>query len=159
MGEKIKHWLYAGFIIVLLSTIFIIYHVGSAPYKDMQTQAIQMAKQHAGLKTAETFYLYNRNQQNWTVGGVDKHRQKIFVIINPKNKHVVILDQSAGISQKTAVNKVIKADAPNQIHNVALGIYKQKPVWEITFSNKNHTTGYETLDFKTGKTVSRINNL
>lgn len=159
MGEKVRHWLYAGIIIVLLSTIYIIYHIGAAPYKSDQAQAIKIAKQHADLKTPETFYLYNRNVQNWTVGGIDRHKNKIFVIINPKDQHVVILDQSAGISQQHAVDKVIARFNPEQIHNVALGLYHQKPVWEVTFQGKNHTIGYETLDFKTGHVVQRINKL
>ncbi|MFD1672218.1 DUF5590 domain-containing protein [Agrilactobacillus yilanensis] len=159
MGERVKHWLYAGIVVVLLSTIYIIYHVGVAPYKDNQAQAIKIAKQHADLKTPQTFYLYNRNGQNWTVGGLDKKNHKIFVIINSNNKNIVILDQSAGISQQKAVNKVIARYDPKQIHNVALGLYHKKPVWEVTFQNKNHTIGYETIDFKTGHVVQNINNL
>lgn len=159
MGERVRHWVYAGIVIVLLSTIYIIYHIGSAPYKTDQTQAIKIAKQHADLKTAETFYLYNRNTQNWTVGGVDQHKNKIFVIIDPSDKHVTILDQDAGISQQKAVNRVIARYDPQQIHNIALGLYHKKPVWEVTFQNKNHTIGYETLDFKTGHVVQSINKL
>lgn len=159
MGERVRHWVYAGIVIVLLSTIYIIYHIGASPYKTDQAQAIKIAKQHADLKTAETFYLYNRNAQNWTVGGLDQHKNKIFVIIDPDTKHVVILDQSSGISQKKAVNQVIAKYDPKQIHNIALGLYHKKPVWEVTFQNKNHTIGYETLDFKTGHVVQSINKL
>lgn len=159
MNEKTKRWIYLAIIVVLLSTVYIIYHVGVSPYKSSQADAIALAKKNTNLKTPETFYLYNRNEQNWTVGGLDKSNRKIFVIINPKTNRIVVLNQNAGISKKTAINRVVARYNPKQIHNVALGIYKKKPVWEVTYQNKDDTIGFETFDFKTGRVVQRTTNV
>ncbi|MCD2255844.1 DUF5590 domain-containing protein [Agrilactobacillus fermenti] len=159
MNETIKHWLYASAIIILISTLFIIYHVGQSPYHQEQKAAIAFAKKNTDLKTPEAFYLYTRNQKNWTVGGKDRKGHQIFAIIDPKTNQVTILSQSSGITANKAIHKVIQKYRPKQIHNVALGLYHKRPVWEVTFRNKNSSIGYETIDFKTGKVISTINNL
>ncbi len=100
--------------------------------RNAKKQATQLAQQYAGLKEETAFYHYNRNHTYYTVAGTNDKKQKIYAIVAQNGK---------------------------KINHTALGMHKNKPVWEISYLNSYGNLCYDLLDFKTGKVVKTIQNI
>ncbi|MFD1317398.1 cell wall elongation regulator TseB-like domain-containing protein [Loigolactobacillus zhaoyuanensis] len=156
-----KHWKsysLIGVILVIIVSALFIYHAANKPAVTARREAVTLAKKYGHVTTVDDFYWFNRKQSYLTVAGQTK-QQPVFVIIAQKGGKITVLNQSSGISRNTALKQVWRTQAPKKVYNATLGLYQKKPVWEIAFADKNGHLGYQTLDFKTGKSVKLIKNI
>ncbi|QEA53746.1 DUF5590 domain-containing protein [Loigolactobacillus coryniformis] len=157
-----KHWKsysLIGVILLIIVSALLIYHAANKPAVTARREAVSLAEKYAHVTTVDDFYWFNRKHSYLTVAGQTKQHKAVFVIIAQKGGKITVLDQSAGISRNTALKRVWRTQAPKKVYNAALGLYHNKPVWEVSFADENGKLGYQTLAFKTGKSVKLIKNI
>lgn len=137
----------------------IIYWQAAAPYHDAQQNAVKLAKRYGGLKKASAFYLFNRKQTYYTVAGINRQNQSVYVMISQKSAHINIYQHKSGISSQKAIQLVKQEQHPKKILKTALGKWDKTPVWEVTYLNRNGRLSYTLLKFKDGSLVKTIQNL
>ena len=149
-------------VVTLLLVILVtwsVYAVANHPRAAAQKQATAMAKKYAGLKSTSGFYIYNRDQTYYTVAGKNAKGQTILVVVPQKGGDIRVLKQSAGLTASQAKSEVKTADNPKRVLKVAMGIFNNKPVWEVTYLNQKGNLCYDLISFTSGKSIQQINNL
>ncbi|KRM98712.1 DUF5590 domain-containing protein [Loigolactobacillus rennini] len=157
-----KHWKsysLLGVILLIIFSALLIYHAANKPAATARHEAVTLAEKYAHVTQVDDFYWFNRKQSYLTVAGQTKQKKAVFVLVAQKGGKITILDQAAGISRNTALKRVWQTQNPKKVYSATLGLYRKKPVWEVSFANKNGQLGYQTLSFKTGKTVKLIKQL
>lgn len=150
---------------VLLVILFVIlvgwltYAASNQPRHAAKKQATQMAEKYAHLQDPQKFYIYNRESTFYTVTGKNQQGQPILVMVPQKGGHIRVLKQSAGLTANQVTNMTKQRRHPSTVLKVALGIFNDKTVWEVTYRNRKGQLCYDLINFKTGKYVQEINNL
>lgn len=144
--------------VILLFGVFIFWWQVQAPRETAEKNAVSFARKHADLKTETDFYLFNRNKTYFTVAGTNSKKQKIYVIIAQKGGATKILQQKKGITEKDAIT-LAKKEKPKKILKATLGLWSNKPVWEVTYLNKSGNLCYILYAYKNGNMVKSIQNI
>lgn len=146
-------------ILLILLVGWLAYAVSNQPRSAAKRQATQMAEKYAHLQDPKKFYIYNRESTFYTVTGKNRQGQAILVIVPQKGGHLRVLKQRDGLTAQR-VRAMTKAKRhPAKIMKVALGVFNDKPVWEVTYRNRKGQLCYDLINFKSGKYVQEINNL
>lgn len=146
-------------IIILIGGTSIIYHEVRKPVDSAKSQSLKIAKKYAHLKTETDFSWANTEQTFYTVTGVTKQNIPVYVIISNNGKKVRIYKQAAGIDRNTVLKKIWNTYNPKKVTTISMGIYKQKPVWEVAYMNGSGQLCLKTLNFKNGAVVRSVNNI
>lgn len=146
-------------VLVVVLVTWSVYAIANHPRAVAQKQATTMAKKYAGLRSASGFYIYNRDWTYYTVAGKNAKGQAILVIVPQKGGDIRILKQAAGLTASQAQNEVKTASHPKKVLKVAMGIFNNKPVWEVTYLNQKGNLCYDLISFTSGKSIQQINNL
>ncbi|HAY52965.1 hypothetical protein LH991_13730 [Schleiferilactobacillus harbinensis] len=153
MRSSWQKWAYWGTMLIIVATILSIYFVATAPRRNAENQARAVAERVAGVTEPQVFYLFNRNETDYTIGGKQKSGRRVFVIINAKSGKTRTLAASGGLSASAATAQARAANNQAPATKVALGLYKGTPAWEVTLRQRNGSYRYVLLNFKTGETV------
>ena len=157
--KKTKHRLWYLGVLTVLVLVLVIFNLALSPMRNAKKQATQLAQQYAGLKEETAFYHYNRNHTYYTVAGTNDKKQKIYAIVAQNGKKINVYRQNEGISEASAKKITQQTGNVKKITHTALGMHKNKPVWEISYLNSYGNLCYDLLDFKTGKVVKAIQNI
>ncbi|MDO4903689.1 MAG: DUF5590 domain-containing protein [Limosilactobacillus sp.] len=155
--KRIRNILLTILVLVLIG--WITFAVSNQPRQSAKNQAIKIAKRYAHLQDPQNFYIYNRESTYYTVTGKNPSGQKILVIVPQKGGVVRVVKQSAGLSAQDVTNMTKNKRNPSKIMKVALGVFNNKTVWEVTYRNQQGRLCYDLINFKNGKYVQQINNL
>ena len=93
------------------------------------------------------------------MAGTNDKKQKIYAIVAQNGKKINVYRQNEGISEASAKKITQQTGNVKKITHTALGMHKNKPVWEISYLNSYGNLCYDLLDFKTGKIVKTIQNI
>lgn len=147
--------------VVVLVFLFgwIVYATGNHPKKAAQAQATSLARKYAHLTHVNDFYTYNREKTYYTVAGTNQKNQKEYVIVAQKGGRIRVLKQSAGISKNAALSQTWQQRKPKKVLKIALGVFNDKPVWEVTYINQKGNLCYDLLNYKNGHVIQKISNL
>lgn len=129
------------------------------PYASAKSQANDIAKEKAGIVQPDYFGNYSRQKQYYSVGGLTKGQKYRYIIINAKSGKTEIINKNSAPVRQTVLDGVAQRYNTKKILHINLGLYKDKPTWEVTFQNKNGSIGYNLIDFKTGQSLSVLNNI
>ena len=154
-----KHRIITLTILGICALIVGLYVLATSPIRSARTQAVQLAEKYANLKTEDKFYYYNRDKTYYTVAGTNKKNQKIYAVIAQNGKKINIYQKSEGISEAKAKTLTKNSSKVKKITHVALGMYKNKPVWEVSYTNEYGNLCYDLLNFKDGKVIKTIQNI
>lgn len=146
-------------VLLLLLTILSIYAIANHPRAAAKRQATAVAKQYAHLRRPDGFYVYNREQTYYTVAGQNDQGQPILVIVPQRGGDLRVLKQASGLTAAQARATVQEANQPRRILKVAPGIFNSRPVWEVTYLNRQGNLCYDLINFRSGKFVQQIKNL
>ena len=91
--------------------------------------------------------------------GKNAKGQTILVVVPQKGGDIRVLKQSAGLTASQAKSEVKTVDNPKRVLKVAMGIFNNKPVWEVTYLNQKGNLCYDLISFTSGKSIQQINNL
>lgn len=156
-----SHWflIFVAAVIILVGGSSIIYHEIRKPVDSARSQSLQIAKKYAHLKTTTDFSWANDKQTSYVVTGINKQNVPVYVIISNNGKKVRIFKQSAGIDRNDALKKIWNSYNPKKVTTISMGIYKQKPVWEVGYMTNSGQLCLKTLNFKNGAVVRSVNNI
>lgn len=158
--SKVKvSWIVTSVILVLLFSVFIIFHQAEKPMRTARSQTVSMAKKYAGLTTVSSFYSSNLNKTYYSVAGTDNKGKKIYVIIAKKGGTITVVNQSSGLSVDAIRNVVQEKKSPKKINSISLTLIKGKPYWVVSYLNSSKNLCFATLNFKTGNVYRSINNI
>ncbi|KRL54877.1 hypothetical protein FC70_GL001679 [Paucilactobacillus oligofermentans DSM 15707 = LMG 22743] len=146
-------------IIIVFLAIWAALAIANHPKNQAEQTTISIAKAKANLKHPGDFFTYNREKTYYTIAGENSKNQKIFVITSSKGKVIQVLKQKKGITKNDALTQIWNKRNPKKVLKIALGVFKNEPVWEVSYVNKQGHLCYELLDFKTGKDLQKIVNI
>ena len=145
-------------VILLVLGLWGVHHALS-PMKKAEQQSVTLAKKYAGLTNQTGFYWTNLNKTYYTVAGTNKKNQPIYVIVPQKGGQLRVLKQSEGLSRNTVLKRTWANKNPKKVLQAALGVFNNKPAWYVNYINQKGQLCYDTLNFKTGKSLQSIDNI
>ncbi|WP_203628848.1 cell wall elongation regulator TseB-like domain-containing protein [Lentilactobacillus fungorum] len=152
-------WIGLAVILVLLFSVWIIFHQATQPMSTARSQTISMAKKYAGLKTVSSFYASDLGKTYYSVAGKDNKGQKIYVIIAKKGGNLTVINQSSGMTEAEIRNIINEKKSPKKINSISLTLIKGDPYWVVSYLNRDNQLCFTTLNFKTGNIYKSIENI
>ncbi|MFC6323266.1 cell wall elongation regulator TseB-like domain-containing protein [Companilactobacillus baiquanensis] len=159
MTRGTKILLGISLVVLAIVSVLTYINISFAPYSSAKSQANKIAEQKAEIVEPDYFGNYTRDKQYYSVGGLTSKQKYRYIIINAKSGKTEIINKNNAPVRKEIVQGVVDRYDPKKVLHINLGIYKDKPTWEIAFKNKKGTIGYNLVDFRTGKSVQIINNI
>ncbi|WP_099974793.1 DUF5590 domain-containing protein [Lactobacillus terrae] len=159
MNKGTKILLSVSIIALVLISILTYLNMAISPYSSAQSQSETIAKEKAGITTSDYFGEYNRDKQYYSIGGLTQSNKYRYIIINAKSGQTTVVNKNDAPQRSEITSEVQNRYNAKKILNINLGLYKNKPTWEVSFQNKNGTIGYNLVDFETGKSIKTTNNI
>lgn len=159
MSRSTKILLTISLIALAIVSALTYLNLSFAPYSSAKTQANDIAKEKAGIVQPDYFGNYTRQKQYYSVGGLTKGDKYRYVIINAKSGKTEVINKNNAPVRQTVIDGVAERYSAKKILHINLGVYKNKPTWEVAFQKKNGSIGYNLIDFRTGKSIQIINNI
>ncbi|WP_125567994.1 DUF5590 domain-containing protein [Companilactobacillus insicii] len=159
MNRSTKILLTISIIALFIVSALTYINLSAAPSSSAKSQANTIAEQKAGITQPDYFGNFTREKQYYSVGGLTKNDKYRYIIINAKNGKTKIVNLNNAPVRKDIIQGVADRYSATKILHINLGMYKNKPTWEVAFENKKGTLGYNLVDFRTGKSIQILNNL
>jgi len=159
MNRSTKVLLTISLIALAIVSALTYLNLSFAPYSSAKSQANNIAQEKAGIVEPDYFGNYTREKQYYSVGGLTKGEKYRYVIINAKSGKTEIINKNNAPVRQTVIDGVAQRYNAKKILHINLGLYKNKPTWEVTFQKKNGSIGYNLIDFRSGKSIQIINNI
>lgn len=158
MRRTTKVWIVVGIILIAAVSTFLFFSSAMEPYASAKNQANKIAYKSANISEPDYFSNFNHKKQYYTVGGRTDNNKYRYVVIDAKSGDIEILKNSH-YSRNKILNQVKNKHNPKKIKHINLGMIDKKPVWEVSFVNKDKSIGYEMIDYQNGKVIQTINNI
>ncbi len=138
-----------AFLVLLVVLLFyiILYTVADKPRREAYDQAKSVAEKEVGMQEYTDFYMYQGNEHWDVITGVDKKGKEVGVWIPDGKDKPVTIALSEGISEEKAIAYVKQQESVEEIMSAKLGMEKNKPLWEVTYLDKENNLGYYYIDF------------
>ncbi len=159
MNRSTKVLLTISLIALAIVSALTYLNLSFAPYSSAKSQANNIAQEKAGIVEPDYFGNYTREKQYYSVGGLTKGEKYRYVIINAKSGKTEIINKNNAPVRQTVIDGVAQRYNAKKILHINLGLYKNRPTWEVTFQKKNGSIGYNLIDFRSGKSIQIINNI
>jgi uncharacterized protein YpmB len=143
--------------IIVLSSIF--YLRADRPMAQAEKEAEAIAKKYADMEQVDHFYWFTRKQTYFSLIGKNKDDQEIAVIIPKSGEKVKILDASKGLSESEAKQKVSEKYSNITIQKANLGMFDDKPVWEVMGRDPEGALSYHLISFDSGEETNVIKDI
>nr|WP_242596169.1 DUF5590 domain-containing protein [Enterococcus plantarum] len=162
LREARKTKILVGVIAVLLMIIVLItifYIRSTQPRTQAKKEATEIAKEYANLETVDHFYWFTRKDTYFSVTGKDNKGEELAVIIPKSGDKVTVLNQKDGVDEDH-IRQIVETDyKENNIQKVSLGLYKDKPTWEVVAKNDDGSLSYYLLTFDKAEEIMIIKNV
>ncbi len=139
--------------IVLISIVLI---QSASPMRKAKKQGIKVSEEVAGITQVEDFYWFTREKTYFTVVGYNDKSEEKVVFLPQDGEEAVVMNAKDGIDDNEAIQKVLDLKENRKIKKISLGLYQEKPVWEVVAESHEKQTNYYLVDFKTGDIVNKI---
>jgi uncharacterized protein YpmB len=154
-----KKWiiLIACFIFIVVTWQAIsIYHTAMGPVKEDKEQAVESAKQAAGLQTINEVYSYNGTTPYVIIQGVNSENEEMVVWVDENGEiaHSALAEE--GIKREDVLQYLNTERDPSEIISVTLAMEKNIPLWEIKFKDQNNQYNLYYIKFENGEYFQRI---
>ncbi|TGD24606.1 hypothetical protein EGT49_02325 [Companilactobacillus suantsaicola] len=159
MTKSTKILLTISLIALAIVSVLTYLNLSFAPYSSAKSQANDIAQEKAGIVQPDYFGNYTRQKQYYAVGGLTKKQKYRYIIINAKSGKTEIVNKNNAPVRQTIIDGVADRYGAKKILHINLGLYKNKPTWEVTFQKKNGSIGYNLVDFRTGDSIQIIDNI
>lgn len=130
-----------------------------SPYKQARAETIELAEDRADLVTADEFYWFNGDETFFTITGKNSEGTPIVVIVQQDGGAVQSYNQADTISEREAIIETYNREDPVKVLEARIGIYKEQPVWEVSFRQENDRIGYMILSLTSGEWIRTIKNI
>src|SRR5690625_5161126 len=154
------------FLVTLLVTmLFLIFGVtfvltrSLSPYNQAKAETIELAERRADLVESDVFYWFNGDETFFTITGENSEGTPIVVIVQQDGGAIQVFNQEEVISEREAVAATYNRENPEKILEPRIGMYKNEPVWEVSFRLENGRIGYTVFSLTTGEWLRTIKNI
>jgi uncharacterized protein YpmB len=144
-------------IVIIFSSIF--YIRSTRPMRQARNEAIEIAQKYTDLKEVDQFYWFNRQSSSFSLTGTDDKKNEIVVIIPKSGEKVSVYNQSDGLTEDEAKQKVAEEHPNESIQKATLGLFENQPAWEVMTKDDSGALNYYLLGFKDGEEINVINNI
>ena len=148
-----------GIFFILILSVLAVFSISRSPINQARKQTIAVAQKRVGLNNPGEFYLFDYDKTYYTISGDNKYGKPIYVIVYPKTGSITVLNHTSGFNHKEILNLVKNNYSPYKILNGNLGLYKNQPVWDVSFLNKKGQLNFLILSFKNGSNIKYIKNV
>ncbi|MEO1781729.1 cell wall elongation regulator TseB-like domain-containing protein [Enterococcus diestrammenae] len=155
-------WILMGvavFLIAVLIGFSVLMYRSQRPMAQAQEEATELAQKYTDLATVDNFYWFTREETYFSLTGKDKKGDEIAVILPKEGNKIKVLKQADGITETQALRKTAEAYPDDYVTNARLGMFQEKPVWEVATTTENDEVGYVLLSFADGKEIKRIHGI
>ncbi|MEG0287034.1 MULTISPECIES: DUF5590 domain-containing protein [Vagococcus] len=146
-----------GLILILaVVLISLVLFQSASPMRKAKKEGIKIAQSVADIQQVDEFYWFTREKTYFTVVGEDKNQVEKVVFLPQDGSEALVMEQKEGLTDKEAIQKVLDLKETSKIKKVSLGIYDNKPTWEIVAKSKDGGIVYYLIDFKNGDVIKKI---
>ncbi|HWO76365.1 MAG TPA: DUF5590 domain-containing protein [Bacillus sp. (in: firmicutes)] len=148
-----KKWINLGLGLFVLAgiAISILLYFSIQPYKDKEELAFSAALEKSSLKTAEEFDWFRYKEEYFIVTGKNQAGEETIVWMDAENLTVVAEYQaSEGISKEEVLQSFQDEWDISEVIDIKLGYADKRPLWELTFIDKNNRYTFLQVSFLTG---------
>ncbi|MDT2849539.1 DUF5590 domain-containing protein [Vagococcus carniphilus] len=149
--------IFGSILILTIVLVGVVLFQSASPMRKAKSQAVKISKNVAGISDVQDFYWFTRDKTYFTVVGTDNKNIEKIVFLPQDGSEAVIMNQKDGITNDEAIKKVLDMKKTKKINKVSLGIYKEKPVWEVVANSIESGLNYYLVDFQSGEIVNEIN--
>lgn len=148
-----------AFLLVIIVMITIFYIRSTHPRTQAKREATEIAKEYAHLETVDNFYWFTRKETYFSVTGKDDKGESLVVIIPKSGEKVTVLNQKDGV-EEGHIRQIIETDYKEKdIQKISLGLYNDKPTWEVITKNDDGSLNYYLLSFEKAEEIMVIKNV
>ncbi|EOH99558.1 hypothetical protein UAW_00710 [Enterococcus haemoperoxidus ATCC BAA-382] len=146
-------------LLVIIVMITISYIRSTHPRTQAKKEATAIAKKYAHLETVDNFYWFTRKDTYFSVTGKDDKGENLAVIIPKSGDKVTVLNQKDGV-EEGHIRQIMETDyKEKRIQKISLGLYKDKPTWEVVTKNEDGSLNYYLLSFEKAEEIMIIKNV
>ena len=146
-----------GLILILaVVLISLVLFQSASPMRKAKKEGIKIAQSVADIQQVDEFYWFTREKTYFTVVGEDKNQVEKVVFLPQDGSEALVMEQKEGLTDKEAIQKVLDLKETSKIKKVSVGIYDNKPTWEIVAKSKDGGIVYYLIDFKNGDVIKKI---
>lgn len=146
-----------GLILILaVVLISLVLFQSASPMRKAKKEGIKIAQSVADIQQVDEFYWFTREKTYFTIVGEDKNQVEKVVFLPQDGSEALVMEQKEGLTDKEAIQKVLDLKETSKIKKVSLGIYDNKPTWEIVAKSKDGGIVYYLIDFKNGDVIKKI---
>lgn len=156
--EFSNSWIIWTALLVLVFSIFVVFHLALKPMNSAKKQTIDIAKKYGKVNKITEFYSTNLNKTYYSVAGVNQAKQKVYVMVAKKGGHITVLQANDGVTEDQIKNKVT-ALKPQKIVSIGLTKIKDKSYWLAGYIGKNNKMNYVTYKYSNGNLQKTIKNV
>lgn len=156
--NKILLAIIAGLLVIIVA-ITIFYVRSTHPRTQAKKEATAIAKEYAHLTTVDDFYWFTRKETYFSVTGRNDKGDELAVIIPKKSGEVTVLNQKDGKTEAQIRQLVESTYQESDIQKVSLGMYENKPAWEVVTKAADGALNYYLLSFDTGAELVVVKNV
>ena len=147
-----------GMLLFIFGGTFIITR-SLSPYNQARAETIELAERKADLIDEDQFYWFNGEETFFTITGLDSEGTAIAVIVQQDSGDIQVFNQADILSENEAILEVYNQENPEEIMEARIGVYKDQPVWEVSFRLENGRIGYSMLSLTSGEWIQTIRNI
>ena len=147
-----------GMLLFIFGGTFIITR-SLSPYNQARAETIELAGRKADLIDEDQFYWFNGEETFFTITGLDSEGTAIAVIVQQDSGDIQVFNQADILSENEAILEVYNQENPEEIMEARIGVYKDQPVWEVSFRLENGRIGYSMLSLTSGEWIQTIRNI
>lgn len=146
-------------LLIIIVAITIFYVRSTHPRTQAKKEATTIAKEYAQLTTVDEFYWFTRKATYFSVTGTNDKGDQLAVIIPKKGGKITVLNQKDGKTEDQIRQIIANTYQESDIQKVSLGMYEDKPTWEVVTKNAEGALNYYLLSFDTGTEMLVIKNV
>jgi uncharacterized protein YpmB len=151
-------WIVYGFVSLLGGILLLVgnlyYIIRSDEIKSNKAAIAEITKS-TDLDVVENVNFYFGSSPYRVVSGKTKSGESILVWMNEETKEITIKSEEEGWSKDQVLQRVKEERDPANIKSVRLGMEGNRPIWEITYLDKEQRLNFYYALFETGEFVKR----
>lgn len=143
-------------VIILIWQLALSFVQSNNKQDELQSYAIKRTLNETEIISIDYVSFYHGEKAYQVVVGKDKNNEtSIAWISDDPTKDLFTLNQNEGLTKTEVKEHVIKERDPLVIKEIRLGMENDKPLWEVTYIDKEQRFTYYYLDFKSGEFLKR----
>lgn len=159
MSQRLVNRLTA--IIVILLIVFMgIFMMSQQSINQAQAETEQLVSLDHPIKQVNKFYWLTTPEETFfSLDFTDQEGEGRYAIVAQEGGDVFYYKHNEIITEKDAKGLTLNYAESKNIIQARLGMYHNKPVWEVTFTNNEDAMNYYYIDAQTGEWIQTIANL